>query len=69
LTFKQFGNSFNVLAGEKKNRGTLVLTKLGQIKMVMHRAIKGTPKTAIVKRTPTGKWFVNITVELSEAEG
>ena len=23
-------------------------------------------KTAIVKRTPTGKWFVNITVELSE---
>jgi putative transposase len=69
LTFKQFGNSFNVLAGEKKNRGTLMLTKLGQIKMAMHRAIKGTPKTAIVKRTPTGKWFVNITVELSEAEG
>ena len=69
LTFKQFGNSFNVLAGEKKNRGTLMLAKLGQIKMIMHRAIKGTPKTAIVKRTPTGKWFVNITVELSEAEG
>ena len=34
----------------------------------MHRAIKGTPKTAIVKRTPTGKWFVNITVELCEKE-
>src|SRR5205085_1667229 len=30
--------------------------------------IKGTPKTAIVKRTPTGKWFVNITVELCEKE-
>jgi putative transposase len=36
--------------------------------MVMHRPIKGTPKTAIVKRTPTGKWFVNITVELREEE-
>ena len=68
LTFKQFGNSFNVVAGGKKNRGTLVLAKLGQIKMVMHRAIKGTPKTAIVKRTPTGKWFVNITVEQSSTE-
>ena len=37
-------------------------------KMVMHRQIKGTPKTAVVKRTPTGKWFVNITVELCEKE-
>jgi putative transposase len=68
LTFKQFGNSFNVLAGGKNNRGILVLAKFGQMKMVMHREIKGTPKTAIVKRTPTGKWFVNITVELCEKE-
>jgi putative transposase len=68
LTFKQFGNSFHVLDGGKNNRGILALAKLGQVKMVMHRAIKGTPKTAIVKRTPTGKWFVNITVELCEKE-
>lgn len=68
LTFKQFGNSFHVLAGGKNKRGILVLAKLGQMKMVMHRQIKGTPKTAIVKRTPTGKWFVNITVELCEKE-
>ena len=68
LTCKQFGNSFNVLDGGKKNRGTLVLAKLGHVKMIMHRRIKGTPKTAIVKRTPTGKWFVNITVELSSKD-
>jgi putative transposase len=68
LTFKQYGNSFHVLAGNKKNRGTLVLAKLGHVKMVMHQAIKGTPKTAIVKRTPTGKWFVAISVELAEQE-
>jgi putative transposase len=36
--------------------------------MVMHRPITGTPKTAIVKRTPTGKWFVSVSVEISEEE-
>jgi putative transposase len=36
--------------------------------MVMHRAIKGRPKTAIVKRTPTGKWYVSISVEMSEED-
>ena len=68
LTFKQYGNSFNLLPGPKKNRGTLVLAKLGQVKMVLHRPIKGTPKTAIVKRTPTGKWFVSISVEMADED-
>lgn len=68
LTFKQYGNSFNVLPGGKKNKGVLVLAKLGQVKLVMHRAIQGTPKTAVVKRTPTGKWFVSISSEMEEEE-
>ena len=68
LTFKQYGNSFDVLPGTKKTWGTLVLAKLGHVKMVMHRAIKGVPKTAIVKRTPTGKWFVAISVVLAKQE-
>jgi putative transposase len=63
LTFKQYGNSFNVLGGGKKNRAALVLAKLGHVKMVMHRAITGKLKTAIVKRTPTGKWFVSLSVQ------
>jgi putative transposase len=66
LTFKQYGNSFKIQEQQKKNRCMLELAKLGQVKMVMHRQMAGTPKTAIVKRTPTGKWFVNITVELGE---
>ncbi len=66
LTFKQYGNSFQIHELGKKKRGMLELAKLGQVKMVLHRQIQGTPKTAIVKRTPTGKWFVNITVELHE---
>ena len=66
LTFKQYGNSFTVLAGSQKHKGKLVLAKLGHVKMMMHRAIQGVPKTAIVKRTPTGKWFVSISVEISQ---
>ena len=65
LTFKQFGNSFKLHVEGKKKRGKLELAKLGLVKMVLHRKLIGTPKTAIVKRAPTGKWFVNVTVELS----
>src|SRR5260370_28159750 len=68
LTFKQHQKSFAVIPGTKKHKGTLVLAKLGPVKMVLHRPIKGTPKTAIVKRTPTGKWFVSISVEIAEEE-
>lgn len=68
MTFKQYGNSFQVQTGNKKKRGALVLAKLGHVKMVMHRAIKGTPKTAVVKRTPTGKWFVSISIEMEKEE-
>ena len=42
MTFKQYGNSFSVEVSEKKKRGTLLLAKLGQVKMVMHRPLRGT---------------------------
>jgi putative transposase len=66
MTFKQYRNSFDVIPDNKKHKGALVLAKLGHVKMVMHRAMQGTPKTAVVKRTPTGKWFVSISVEMDE---
>ena len=66
--FKQFQNSFAVIPGTKRQRGTLVLAKLGHVKMVLHRPITGKPKTAIVKRAPTGKWYVSISVEIAEEE-
>ena len=65
LTFKQYQNSFDVQAG-RKQQGILILSKIGHVKMVMHRPIKGIPKTATVKQTPTGKWFVSITVETEQ---
>jgi hypothetical protein len=42
MTFKQYQNSFAVLPGDKRNRGTLVLAKVGHVKMVLHRPINGT---------------------------
>jgi putative transposase len=65
LTFKQYQNSFDVQCG-KKQKGTLILSKLGQIKIVMHRPLTGLPKTATVKRTATGKWFVSISVQTEQ---
>jgi putative transposase len=65
LTFKQYHTSFDVQGG-KNGKGTLILSKLGYIKLVLHRPLIGLPKTATVKRTPTGKWFVSITVETEQ---
>ncbi len=67
LTAKQYQNSFDIHAG-KKQEGTLILSKLGHIKMVMLL-----PPTGI--RHPghgemdarLDKWFVSISVE-SEPE-
>jgi putative transposase len=68
LTFKQYQNSFDVREGLDQE-GRLILSKLGHIKMVMHRPLIGIPKTATVTRTPTGKWFVSISVETEQDAG
>jgi putative transposase len=39
------------------------LSKIGSIKMVSHREIKGTIKTCTISRTSTGKWYVCFSVE------
>lgn len=41
----------------------LVVSKVGQIKVVLHRPLEGTPKTATIRRTATGKWFVSFSCE------
>ncbi len=67
LTFPQYAapgkqGCFSLLK-ESNHKGKLILSKIGHVKLVMHRPIQGRPKTAIVKRTPTGKWFVSICCE------
>ena len=41
----------------------LAVSKIGNIPMVLHRPLEGLPKTATIKRTPTGKWFVTFSCE------
>jgi putative transposase len=39
------------------------LSKIGSIKMVYHREIRGTMKTCTISRSSTGKWYVCFSVE------
>jgi len=59
LTWKQYGN------GNKIEQNTVVLSKIGTIKAVIHRPLDGTPKTLTVKRQG-GKWFVTVSCEVEE---
>ena len=36
----------------------LVVSKVGRIKVELHRSLEGMPKTATIRHTATGKWFV-----------
>jgi len=41
----------------------IVLSKIGALKMVYHRQIKGKIKTCTLQRSSTGKWYVSFSVE------
>jgi putative transposase len=42
----------------------LHLSKIGDIKIKLHRAIVGKIKTCTIRRMPTGKWFACFSVEM-----
>jgi putative transposase len=44
----------------------LRIMNVGQVKVVLHRPIEGTPKTATIRRTSTGKWYVSFACECAE---
>ncbi|MGH2515989.1 MAG: RNA-guided endonuclease InsQ/TnpB family protein [Ktedonobacterales bacterium] len=54
LTFPQ------VPVGCKLEPGTqrLYVMNVGHIKLIYHRPLEGTPKTATIRRSSTGKWYV-----------
>lgn len=52
ITFPQYGN------GVRLDGNTLILSKIGSVKVKLHRELCGTPKTVCVRRSSTGKWFV-----------
>ncbi|HLD39320.1 MAG TPA: transposase [archaeon] len=56
ITYPQNGHAFI-------NR-KLRLSKIGDVKIVLHRLIQGKIKTLTIKRTPTGKWFAVFSCEV-----
>ena len=56
FTFKEYGN------GVKLDGETLSLSKIGQVKCIVHRKIIGTVKTCTIRRL-AGKWFACLSCE------
>src|SRR5262245_16197615 len=54
LTFPQYGN------GCQMTDNTLKVSKVGAVRMKVHRLLEGTPKTCTIRRASTGKWFATI---------
>ena len=59
ICFPQFQNGGCSIQNNK-----LVVSKIGHVKIVVHRPLEGKPKTATIQRTSTGKWFVSFTTEV-----
>ena len=56
-----------LFAGGKKMRianGRIRIPKVGNVKVVQHRRIEGTPKNMTVSKTKSGKYFVSIQCEM-----
>src|SRR2546422_1868498 len=56
FTFPQSG--FSITHDDR-----VTLSKIGSVKMVYHRKIKGTVKTCTIRRSSTGKWYVSFSCE------
>jgi putative transposase len=58
LTYPQYGN------GCQMTDGTLKLSKVGAVRIKVHRPLEGTPKTCTIRRTSTGKWYATIACDV-----
>lgn len=57
FTFKEYGNGYRLQGS------TLQISKIGQIKAIVHRPLIGTPKTCTIRRL-AGKWFACFACEV-----
>jgi putative transposase len=60
FTFKQYG------CGCELRDGRLKISKVGPVKIHLHRPLQGKPKTATLVRKPDG-WYVHIVCDIGEA--
>jgi len=57
MTYPQYGN------GVRLDGNVLILSKIGSIKVKLHRELCGKPKTVCIRRSASGKWFVTFSCE------
>jgi putative transposase len=57
ITYPQFGN------GVRLDGDRLIISKIGAVRVVLHRPIEGTPKTVTLTRARSGKWYTCISCE------
>jgi putative transposase len=62
ITFPQVPVGCRLHATEKRVR----IANVGQVKVLLHRPLEGTPKTATISRSGTGKWYVCFPCECVE---
>src|SRR5262249_20576454 len=62
VTFPQDPVGCRLDAEERRLR----IASVGQVKILLHRPLEGTPKTATVSRSSTGKWYVCFSCECAE---
>jgi putative transposase len=62
ITYPQYGN------GIRLEGARLIVSKIGAVKLVLHRPIDGTPKTVTLTRSATGKWYACLSCETEAKE-
>jgi putative transposase len=51
-------------SGFKLLKNVVQLSKIGGVKIKLHRPTEGTIKTCTIRRTPTGKWYVSLACDI-----
>jgi putative transposase len=59
LCYTQYGKGATLAPATN----TLHLSKVGPVKIVLHRLLEGTPKTVCIRRSSTGKWYATFSCE------
>lgn len=54
-------------SGCKLTGNMLYLSKIGSVRVVLHRPLEGKPKTCGIRRSPTGKWYATFSCEGADA--
>jgi putative transposase len=62
LTFAQAPVGCRLEAEDQRVR----IANVGRVKAVLHRPLDGSPKTATIQRSSTGKWYVSFSCECAE---